>query len=136
MRQLKYLGTKGFESVLTTFVFIAVAIALLVGINQFISMVAVMRLNAADDINVNYVAHAARNRLLYCFGEHLENMQFDCEVNGILGYEIYQEPYGKCAESLLKSFGVSESDNKAAYYVPVHNPSLDLTCLGKVVIYL
>ncbi|MFH1510091.1 MAG: hypothetical protein ABIF10_00240 [Candidatus Woesearchaeota archaeon] len=136
MKIWKSQGTRGFESVLTTFVFIAVAIVLLVGINQFISMVAVMRAKAADDMNVNFVAHAARNRLLFCYGEHFESLENDCLVNGILGYEISREEYGGCQQALLKSSGLNVGANKAVYYVPVYDRTSDRTCLGKVVIYI
>ena len=137
MRVLRSLQNRGFEAVVTTLLFVGVLIAVFLGIHYLNSTVSGMRATASDEFDLQIMGKVARDRLLYCFGEKLENLSQGCEVKGISGYEVRQVSYGVCTDNVLKQDGTLEAfKERLVYHAPAFNPAYNRTCLGKIVIYI
>lgn len=133
---MRSLQNKGFEAVISTLLFIGVAIALFLGLYYVNVTLTTMRAKASDEVNMHAVSEMARNRLRFCYGQNLDNITGPCTVNGIDGYEIQQVAYGICDDRVLKAAGPRESKTVTVAYVPVFNALLNVSCLAKIVIYI
>jgi hypothetical protein len=116
--------------------FIGVAIALFLGMYYLNVTLTTMRAKASDETTMHVVSELARNHLRHCYGDHLEYLDGNCPIQGINGYEIHMMDYGDCTNQLMKYEGARDSKTVSVSYVPVFHSPTNLTCLGKIVIYI
>ena len=121
---------------LTTLLFLVVMIAVILGVYYVNVSLTGMRAKSSDELNLRLVSQLARQRLVYCYGERMQNLSKDCPILGVAGYEVIQQGFGECNFEIVKSVKFKESLDKMSYFNPVYNKDLNRSCLGKIIIYM
>jgi len=83
------------------------------------------------NMNRDFAIMDAKDKIFYCYGRTLQDMESDCEISSVAGYRIIQEAYGDCQASIVKEVG-EVSGERIVYIVPV---TQNQSCIGRLEIY-
>lgn len=127
--QLEY--TKGYYTVLTSFFFVLIILVVVFGLMNYGRLVTLLKAEGKDRLNQDIVVRDAKEKLFYCHGRELDQLEKDCDIAGISGYRVVQEAYGGCEGKIVKESG-EVSGERTVYIVPVTE---NRTCIGRLEIY-
>lgn len=126
---------RGLYAVITGFIFIVIAVVLVIGVIFFDTFIIQIENYAKDDLNKYSVAKDARNRIHFCYGQivDLDKLDEECSVPLIEGYTIEVIERKGCDEFEKKVGDQDHFSHKFVYAVPaLQNGSV---CLGKIHLY-
>jgi hypothetical protein len=130
------MNQKGAYSILTGFVFIIIAITLILGTIYYQVFITDLENTAKDDLDLYELAKDARNKVFYCYGSviHEEKWNESCEIPLIEGYKIQIINRSVCSNATYESTNISHYSHRFTYAVPVKHD--EYTCLGKLEIFI
>ena len=134
----KGMGTmarKGMYSIISGFLFVIIAVVLVLGVIYYEVFITEMENMAKDDLNRYEVARDAKNRVHFCFGNVIDPDLFNetCEIPLVKGYSIHRYNLSGCTNMTWDPGNVTHYEQRFSYAVPVkENGSI---CLGELAIF-
>lgn len=133
---LHSIGRSGTYSILSAFIFIIIAIVLVLGVIYYEVFITNIENNAKDELNKYDVAKDARNTIIYCYGNIIDTSKFNksCNVPLIKGYSITRLDMNNCTFMQYNSTNISGHYSQVfTYAIPITEEGI--TCLGRLNIF-
>lgn len=126
---------KATYAILTAFIFVIIALVLILGVIYYEVFITEMENMTKDDLNKYKVVKDARNRIFFCYGNIIDTGQYstECNIPIIKGYSITRIERGNCSYHYYNSTNVTHFDQKFTYSVPIRESGT--ICLGKLEIF-
>ena len=134
---------RGTYTIITTFFFILVVLAVVIGLAYYGTLFANAKKQVADQMSKYDLAKSAKDRIYNCYGRtviksSLVSSGDPClTFDEIEGYRIEQFAKGTLCDARNYSFGVVRQDFQVFnYLVPIMQEDTKTTCLGRLDIYI
>jgi len=129
---------KGIYAIIGTFIFIAVAVGIAIGLIWQGSFLAGMEEAIHSSTSRADVADDVKEKLLYCYGTNgiidREKLSGSCDVH--YDYNLSVRKYGSCVEETLKTDIKEHKKDKVVFSIPVTGEDGVSICPGRLDVFI
>jgi len=128
-------STRGYYAIFTTFFLVLVIVVIVMGLMNYGTLVTAIKAAGKDQLSEEYSFADAKDKIFYCFGRKLDDLDNTCELTTLSGYRIRQLAYAGCEEKIVKEYFRDGTDDSGEYKVYIVAVTENRSCMGELEIY-